>query len=111
MVIISVRRDYHIGNEFYIIPSHPLDSDTPDIYPYEEGFKKIRWDILDNTSARDYHDPEIRKACMAECIVQRIIPTGSFTYIYTYNEAMKRRIVEMDNSDPKIVLAAPNMFP
>ena len=66
MVIITVWRSICIRNNYQIIPSHPLDSDTPDIYTYKEGFKKVPWNILDDRAHRDYQNAEIRKACMAE---------------------------------------------
>jgi len=69
MVIITLERRLAQSNKLLIIPSHPLDRNEPQIYPYEKGFKHIRWDILDRSEGRDYQDQEIRKACMAECVV------------------------------------------
>lgn len=98
MVIITVRRNICERNNYQIIPSHPLDSDTPDIYSYAEGFTKVRWNILDDIEHRNYQNAEIRKACMAECIVKDRVPVSDFAYIYVYSEEAKRKILKMENS-------------
>lgn len=111
MAIISIRRSDHEKNEFFIIPSHPLDCDEPDIYPYAEGFPLIRWDILDRAVGRDYHDSEIRKACMAECVMDYVIPPEAFVYVYVKNENAKARILAMEHADKISVSVNPYMFP
>lgn len=98
MVIITVRRNICERNNYQIIPSHPLDSDTPDIYSYAEGFTKVRWNILDDIEHRNYQNAEIRKACMAECIVKDRVPVSDFAYIYVYSEEATRKILKMENS-------------
>lgn len=111
MAIITIWRDDHEKNDFFIIPSHPLDRDEPDIYPYEEGIKLIKWDILDRETGRDYRDPEIRKACMAECIMNYVIPAEAFAYVYVSTEYAKSRILRMNYSDKISVQVNPHMFP
>lgn len=98
MVIITVRRDICIRKDYQIIPSHPLDTDTPDIYPYSKGFNQVRWDILDDKEHRDYHEPEIRKACMAECIVNDCVPISDFAFIYVSNKNAADEILKMQNA-------------
>ena len=111
MAIITIYRDHYKQKEFFIIPSHPLDSDEPDIYPYDEGVERIRWDILDRTEGRDYHDPEIRKACMAECVMKYTIPPQEFAFIYVSNENAKNKIKQMRNSNLVKVQVNRRMFP
>lgn len=111
MVIITIWRSAHEQNEFFIIPSHPLDCDEPDIYSYEQGFDLIRWDILDMETGRDYHDPEIRKACMAECIMDYVIPPEAFAYVYVKNESVKSKILPMNNSQQIEIKVNKYMFP
>lgn len=113
MVIITVWRSLCERNHYQIIPSHPLNSDTPDIYSYKDGFSKIRWDILDDRDHRFYQDAEIRKACMAECIVRDKVPVSDFAYIYVYSEKAKEKILEMENSSAikDKIKVMPNMFP
>ena len=91
MVIITVRRDLCERRNYQIIPSHPLDTDTPDIY-------QVRWDILDDKEHRDYHEPEIRKACMAECIVKDCVPISDFAFIYVSNKNAADEILKMQNA-------------
>lgn len=113
MVIITVWRSICIRNNYQIIPSHPLDSDTPDIYTYREGFKKVPWNILDDRAHRDYQNAEIRKACMAECVVEDCVPVSDFAYIYVYSERAKEKILRMENSAAikDKIRVMPEMFP
>lgn len=113
MVFITVRRDICKRNHYQIIPSHPLNGDPPDIYSYEEGFSKIRRDILDDSDHRSYQNPEIRKACMAECIVKDRVPVSDFAYIYVYSEKAKKKIMEMEISSAvkNKINVNPCMFP
>lgn len=111
MAIITIKRDLYRQNKFFVIPSHPLDSNEPDIYPYEQGFQLIKWDILDKETGRDYHDPEIRKACMAECIMDYIIPSKEFAYIFVSREETKSKILKMDHSNSVNVEVNRYMFP
>ena len=113
MAIITIRREAHKVNDFYIIPSHPLDKDEPDIYPYDEGFSLVRWDILDREHGRDYHDREIRNACMAECVMSYIIPPSAFVYIFVQNESAKRWVnsIASELGIRVSVKVRPYMFP
>lgn len=111
MVIITISRALHQENEFLIIPSHPLDKESPDIYPYDEGFEKIQWDILDRETGRDYRDPEIRKACMAECVMPYVIPPQAFSFVFVKNELAKMKICQMENSNLIKIEVNDKMFP
>ncbi len=111
MVIITIYRSLHEKYNFQIIPSHPLDKSQPDIYPYDEGFDLVRWDILDMCENRDYHDPEIRKACMAECVMEYVIPPEAFAVVFVSCESTKNKILGMKNSDLITVTVNPYLFP
>lgn len=111
MAIITIRRDLYKKHRFFIIPSHPLDNDTPEIYPYEEGLSHVRWDILDMKDGRDYHNSEIRKACMAECVMEYKIPINAFFCIYVSNENAKHLIESIPNGESVNIKVAPAMFP
>lgn len=113
MAIIAISRSLSRKYDFHIIPSHPLNSNTPDICSYEEGITHIQWDILDRTGGidRDYRNPEIRKACMAECISEYTIPPEAFSFIYVYTDQAKGKILSMNNSALINVQVAPYMFP
>ncbi len=111
MAIITLERELHKSNKFLIIPSHPLDCDSPDIYSYEEGLAHIRWDILDRETGRDYRDPEIKKACMAECVMEYEIPADAFSFVYVYNDEAKQKLEAFPNGHKIKVQVAPYMFP
>lgn len=111
MAIITINRERHKDNKFRIIPTHPLDTNTPKIYNYEEGYPLIAWDILDMPANRDYNDPIIKKACMAECIVEDIIQPEDFYFVYVYNEQTKSKINKMMNQQKITISVNPNMFP
>ena len=113
MAIIAVWRSICEHNNYQIIPSHPLDSDAPDLYSYGEGFKRVRWNILDDREHRDYKNAEIRKSCMAECVVKGCVPVSDFAYIYVYSERAKEKILKMENAVAikDRIQVMPSMFP
>ncbi len=111
MVIITIWRSDYKQHNFFIIPSHPLDRDTPKLYPYEEGFRQIKWDILDMQTGRDYHNAEIRKACMAECVLDYVIFPKEFAYVYVKTENVKAKILAMKHSNKIHIRVNPGMFP
>jgi len=110
MVIITIWRSDYKQHNFFIIPSHPLDRDTPKLYPYEEGFLQIKWDILDMQSGRDYHNAEIRKACMAECVLDYVIFPKEFVYVYVKTENVKAKILAMKHTNEIHIRLNPGMF-
>lgn len=112
MAIIAIYRSLHKKQKFYIIPVHPLDKEEPEIFPYEEGFEKVKWEILDNVKERDYHVREIKNACMAECLSSERIDPDEIAYIYVYNEKVKRNLISKISSEyiDKISVNK-NMFP
>ena len=111
MAIITIKRELYKNYKFFIIPSHPLDKDSPDIYPYEDGIKLVRWDILDGETGRDYHNPEIKNACMAECVISYTIPARGFHSIFVKNDNTKKDIMRMSNADVVDIQVSPYMFP
>ncbi len=99
MVIIAVPRILHESEALYIIPTHPLHQVTPEIYSYEEGFPLVRWNILDSEyPIRDYHDPEIKNACMAECLIPRAIKPEEFSALFLPNCAAKSFLTQIPES-------------
>lgn len=111
MAIITLKRELYKNNAFFIIPSHPLDGEEPDIYPYEEGLSHIKWDILDKETGRDYRNPEIKKACMAECVKKCKIPIDEFAFVFVYCDEAKQKLDELPNGYRVTVKVAPYMFP
>lgn len=112
MVIVTIHRNNSKKNEFYIIPSHPLSGAVmPEIYPYKEGFELVDWSILDREIGRDYTDPIIKNACMAECIMKYTIKPEWFFKVYVYNEVAFKYIKSLENSSKIDIKISPAMFP
>lgn len=75
--------------------------------------EKVRWNILDDREHRDYKNAEIRKVCMAECVVKGCVPVSDFAYIYVYSERAKEKILKMENAVAikDRIQVMPSMFP
>lgn len=112
MVILAIQREDHEKNKFSIIPAHPLGREQPEILPYETGFDRVRWDILD-AEYRDYHDPEVKRACMAECVVPYPVPPQAFFRVFVKTPGARDHILRLDRSDviKNRLEVAPYMFP
>ena len=114
MVIIAIprpRKNFDAG--YYIIPNHPL-SGAPDFLSYQDGFNAIRWDLLDNNNSnRQYSNPAVKQACLAECDVDHIIYPNEFSFVYVATEVAKRELLSFPNSEiiGNKVQVAPYMFP
>lgn len=110
LVIITIKRSFAKMNNFKIIPSHPLDKNEPEILPYEQGIKKIRWDIIDDILNRNYSIQEIRTACMAECVLEYMVQPEVFAYVNVFDEVSKQKILKMDNSAKVTISVSPYLF-
>lgn len=87
-IYICIRRETAKEKGFGIIPYHPLSSEqenTNVIYEYDEGFYKIKWDIIDGNN-RDYNNQDIKNACMAECLYKGTIFYDLFQSIKVKDE-------------------------
>lgn len=114
MVIITIHRDLHLSEPLFIIPEHPLHQRNPQIFSYNEGIDLIRWDILDDIPNRDYHNREIKEACMAECLVPHSLMPDQFFAIYLQNENEKSILESLEGFDQLkncLILVKPAMFP
>lgn len=111
MVLITVRRELYKEKHLSIIPSHPLDNKRPAIYPYDKGIHLINWEILDRVSGRDYKNSDIKKACMAECLIDKVVPVEDFHCIFVYDQECKNKIMEISESNTVRIIVNKNMFP
>lgn len=112
MAIISIYRPSRRFDGFFIIPNHPL-SGSPEFLSYNDGFEKVLWDLMEGGESRDYSDPVIKNACMAECDVDRPISVDEFAYVYVKTESARDSILNLPDS-VKIkdkLQVAPWMFP
>ncbi|WP_321883508.1 DarT ssDNA thymidine ADP-ribosyltransferase family protein [Burkholderia cepacia] len=107
--LIAVHRDLAQSENWKIIPRHPLANAAPQLLDYSPGFDAIDWEVM---NVRDYHDPECKSICMAECLSPGPVPVGKFYRIYAPNEAVAEEISEMID-DLNLVLDVdvnPRMF-
>lgn len=82
------------------------------MFSYNEGFQKIKWDILDNTFNRNYSDSDIKQACLAECDISRTIRKEDFAFIYVKTEEAKKKVLAFlsDKQTQQKIQVSPNMF-
>ncbi|HED6253334.1 TPA: DUF4433 domain-containing protein [Enterobacter cloacae] len=91
--LITVRRDYAKTNKWKIIPTHPLSkSGDFEIYNYEEGFKKINWDLMNE---RDYSDSKCKSVCMAECLSIKTVKPDYFFSIFVKDDKDKKQVDDL----------------
>ncbi|MBV2181248.1 MAG: DUF4433 domain-containing protein [Castellaniella sp.] len=91
-VLIAIRRDVAQRENWRVIPRHPLANSTPQLLDYMSGFAAIDWETM---NIRDYHDPECKSICMAECLSPGPVPVSKFFKIYVPNEAVSEKILEI----------------
>lgn len=86
-VLVTVRRTLAKGNNWKIMPRHPLSSKSFEIYDYEDGFDVIDWDLMQR---RDYGDAECKSVCMAECLSPSAVLSSDFFKIYVPTENISK---------------------
>ena len=109
-VIISVRRS-EFENSAEIIPIQPTADNAPEIYSYSNGFSRINWEVLDKPD-HDIRVPEVKRICLAECIVEESVSPDMFFYVYVRSEKVKERLLNSGIAiDEKKISVSPFMFP
>jgi|TARA_R100000501_G_scaffold13195_1_gene24199 hypothetical protein len=88
-VLVTVRRTLAEGNNWKILPRHPLSRKSFEIYDYEDGFDIIDWDLMQR---RDYRDAECKSVCMAECLSPSAVLSGDFFKIYVPTENISETV-------------------
>jgi hypothetical protein len=91
-VLIAVSRDLARLQNWKVVPRHPLANEVIELLDYAPGFQAINWEKME---ARDYHDPESKSVCMAECLAPGLVPPGDFNMIFTPSEESKAQIDEL----------------
>lgn len=81
-VILTVRRSLAALENWKIIPRHPLAIGKFQILDYADGMDAIDWELM---SKREYHDPECKSVCMAECLSPTTVPSSNIFSIFTRN--------------------------
>ena len=96
---ITIHRDIAKKNNFKIFPTHPKHMNPLEAYDYEEGMKKIDWELMNE---RNYDNYECKEVCMAECVApfKAILPKVFHSIIVksedtkTYIEELCKNILE-----------------
>lgn len=92
---ICVTRDWARNNNFKIIPTHPMHMQNFQLIEYDRGIDLIRWDIMDNKEYRDYHDDNVRNACMAEAVVKDLVDIDNIYSLNVKNDEDKQYIEKL----------------
>lgn len=90
--LIAIHRRVAQRENWKVIPRHPLANTAPQLLDYLPGFAAIDWGTM---NIRDYHDPECKSICMAECLSPGPVPVSKFFKIYAPNEAVSEAILKM----------------
>lgn len=88
-VLIAVHRSVARDENWKVIPRHPLANVAPQLLDYQEGFEAIDWETM---NIRDYHDPECKSICMAECLSPQPVPVRKFFKVFAPNDAVADEI-------------------
>jgi hypothetical protein len=95
--LITVHRSVARRENWKVIPRHPLANSAPELLDYVSGVEAIDWNTM---NLRDYHDPECKSICMAECLSPDPVPANKFFKIYAPTEAVAESIREMIDDLP-----------
>ncbi|WP_093429200.1 DarT ssDNA thymidine ADP-ribosyltransferase family protein [Thiohalospira halophila] len=108
-VLVTVHRTLAEERNWKIIPSHPLGRQGFEIYDYQEGFEIIDWDLMD---LRDYHDPDCKSVCVAECLSPEPVSVSDFFKIFVSTEQVRDLVLSEASARGQSleVVANPNMF-
>lgn len=72
-----------------VLPAHPLSTENPKIYGYDEGIKAIDWDTMEIKQGQKGYNRQIR---MAECLFESPVYITSVWCIYVKNDEDKEYV-------------------
>lgn len=87
--LITVHRSVAAKNDWKILPRHPLAHDQMELLDYASGLEAIDWETMNR---RDYHDPNCKSVCMAECLAPGTVAASLFSSIYVPNMEVERKV-------------------
>lgn len=98
-VYICLHRDFARINNFKVLPIHPASNEQPELLDYDEGFKRIDWNIMELTKAEAqdagidlrYH----KQVKMAECLAPSSIPVNCFQSINVPNKEIEKIVIKL----------------
>jgi hypothetical protein len=85
-VLFVVKRTLAQTQNWKVIPRHPLAHDSIELMDYAEGFAAIDWQTMNQ---RNYHDPDSKSVCMAECLSPTIVPVSDFFKVFVPDEEVE----------------------
>ena len=90
-VYITIARAFAKKNLFKIIPNCPLTDreNSYKLYDYQNGIKKINWNIIKNAAAKDKFSRTVQTA---ECLTDKCVPLQEFRAIYVPDEDTAQKI-------------------
>ena len=91
-VLIAVHRNVAQRENWKVIPRHPLANTAPQLLDYQPGVEAIDWETM---NIRNYHDPECKSICMAECLSPDPVTVDKFFKIYVPSDAVANQVVEI----------------
>ena len=108
-IYLAVKRDIAKKNNFFIIPKHPLsDTENIELLSYDEGFKKIDWELMET---RNYQDQNCKHTCMAECLALNEVPLSMVFSIAVQSELAMKKIKALTNKYPEVYTGHLNLKP
>ena len=87
--LITVQRILAAAKNWKVISRHPLANGEIELLDYAKGFEAIDWNLMNQ---RDYHDPNCKSVCMAECLALGPVTVSQFFAIYVNNVALEKTI-------------------
>lgn len=108
-VLITVRRALALGNNWKVLPKHPLAKQEFRLYDYQEGFDLIDWKLMES---RVYGNNECKSVCMAECLSPGPVSASDFFKIFVPEERVKDVVLKevLARQLPLDVTVNPYMF-
>lgn len=90
-ILITVRRTLAQARNWKIILRHPLANAHVELHDYKEGFELIDWVTMNK---RDYHDPDCKNICMAECLSPSTVNVSQFFKIFVPEDGIRNVVLE-----------------
>lgn len=88
-ILLAINRTLAQAQNWRVIPRHPLDSSSPVIYNYNEGFSEVDWKIM---NTRSYDNAECKSICMAECLSPETVHPTRFSRIFVRSADDKTKV-------------------
>ena len=95
-IYLCVHRNYAAEHNFLVLPIHPVASEQPKIYSYDEGIDEIDWEIMElnkeEATIQGVEERYRRQVRMAECLSPEAIPIENIFSICVPDESIKMEV-------------------